>query len=603
MVMHQYDYIFAIGTIFAFLDAWNIGANDVANSWANAVASRSVSYIQAMLIASVMEFVGATAVGARVADTIRTKIVDTTLYRDDPAILMLGMTTAVIGSSLFLTLATKLGLPISTTHSILGGVLGMGIATVGADGILWVGKGSGTDKITGGVIQVFMAWIISPILSGVIGAAIFMLSKYTVLIRKNPAARGLMLVPVFFSVTAMLITMLLVWKGGSYEVNIPSKAIPGVIVGVGVGFGILVAIFLCPWLYRFIVVGDWQLKWYHIFQGPAVLRRGEVPPTPAGFKGLVRDFYEGRLTKEQLDAKRAAQAAHIAQQNNDGDAIQKVTDDDAAVAGAEKGLFAVKAEGSDSPDNASTEEFPSEPVHKSLVGPKPEGLPWHDKHMLFWYLKFALFHGVDKDVVNSQSEKSALGGDVEEMHSRAARYDNKAEYLFTFMQVVTNAAMAFTHGANDVSNCIGPYSTIFQIWHEGNLPNDGKSPVPIWILFFGGVGIVIGLWTYGYNIMRNLGNRLTLQSPSRGFSMSLGSVATVILATRLKLPVSTTQCMTGATVGVGLCNGEWRAVNWRMVAWIYLGWFITLPVTGIISGCLMGIIINAPRWGMGTEGM
>lgn len=597
-IFHQYDYIFAIGTIFAFLDAWNIGANDVANSWANAVASRSVSYIQAMLIASVMEFVGATAVGARVADTIRTKIVDTTLYRDDPAILMLGMTTAVIGSSLFLTLATKLGLPISTTHSILGGVLGMGVATVGANGILWVGKGSGTDKITGGVIQVFMAWIISPILSGVIASAIFLLGKYTVLIRKDPAVRGLMLVPFFFSITGMLITMLLVWKGGSYEVKVPNQAIPGIIVGVGIGFGLLVAFFLCPWLYRYIVVEDWQLKWYDVFKGPLVLRRGEVPPPPPGFKGIVRDFYQGRLTKEQLDAKRAAQAARAARAAEGGDEIQKVAaqDSDAAASGAEKGLFAGKDD-PNSPDDVS-EEFASEPGHKSLVGPKPEDLPWHSKQMLFWYLKYALFHGVDKDVVSSQSEKTALGGDVEEMHSRAARYDNKAEFLFTFMQIVTNSAMAFTHGANDVSNCIGPYSTIFQIWHEGRLPEDGKSPVPIWILFFGGAGIVIGLWTYGYNIMRNLGNRLTLQSPSRGFSMSLGSVATVILATRLKLPVSTTQCMTGATVGVGLCNGEWRAVNWRMVAWIYLGWFITLPITGIISGCLMGLIINAPRWGM-----
>ncbi|CAI4214467.1 unnamed protein product [Parascedosporium putredinis] len=522
-IFHQYDYIFAIGTIFAFLDAWNIGANDVANSWANAVASRSVSYIQAMLIASVMEFVGATAVGARVADTIRTKIVDTTLYRDDPAILMLGMTTAVIGSSLFLTLATKLGLPISTTHSILGGVLGMGVATVGANGILWVGKGSGTDKITGGVIQVFMAWIISP---------------------SSPA------------ITGMLITMLLVWKGGSYEVKVPNQAIPGIIVGVGIGFGLLVAFFLCPWLYRYIVVEDWQLKWYDVFKGPLVLRRGEVPPPPPGFKGIVRDFYQGRLTKEQLDAKRAAQAARAARAAEGGDEIQKVAaqDSDAAASGAEKGLFA----GKDDPNSPMT-------------SPRTRGSPWHSKQMLFWYLKYALFHGVDKDVVSSQSEKTALGGDVEEMHSRAARYDNKAEFLFTFMQIVTNSAMAFTHGANDVSNCIGPYSTIFQIWHEGRLPEDGKSPSP---------------------------SGFSSSSPSRGFSMSLGSVATVILATRLKLPVSTTQCMTGATVGVGLCNGEWRAVNWRMVAWIYLGWFITLPITGIISGCLMGLIINAPRWGM-----
>lgn len=76
----------------------------------------------------------------------------------------------------------------------------------------------------------------------------------------------------------------------------------------------------------------------------------------------------------------------------------------------------------------------------------------------------------------------------------------------------------------------------------------------------------------------------------------MGGVITIVLATRLKLPVSTTQCITGATVGVGLCNGDWRAINWRMVAWIYLGWFITLPATGIISGVLMGFIINSPRW-------
>jgi phosphate/sulfate permease len=118
--------------------------------------------------------------------------------------------------------------------------------------------------------------------------------------------------------------------------------------------------------------------------------------------------------------------------------------------------------------------------------------------------------------------------------------------------------------------------------------------------------------------MRNLGNKITLHSPSRGFSMELGSAFTIIMATRLcrsislreflhltvhspvdtcsALPVSTTQCITGATVGVGLCNGDWRTINWRMVAWIYMGWFITLPSAALISGSLMGFILNAPRW-------
>jgi len=100
--------------------------------------------------------------------------------------------------------------------------------------------------------------------------------------------------------------------------------------------------------------------------------------------------------------------------------------------------------------------------------------------------------------------------------------------------------------------------------------------------------------------MRNLGNRITLHSPSRGFSMELGSAITVVMATRLGLPVSTTQCISGSTVGVGLCSGTWRTINWRMIAWIYLSWIITLPSTGIIAGCLMGIILNAPRWGLGV---
>jgi len=135
-----------------------------------------------------------------------------------------------------------------------------------------------------------------------------------------------------------------------------------------------------------------------------------------------------------------------------------------------------------------------------------------------------------------------------------------------------------------------------------------------------GAAIVIGLWTYGYKIMTNMGNRITLISPSRGFSMELGSAITIIIATRFGkfassagvsletfyawftnisggLPVSTTQCITGGTVGVGLCNGDWRTINWRMVAWIYCGWLVTVPVTGLMSGCLMAIIINAPRWG------
>ncbi|GKT57915.1 phosphate-repressible Na+/phosphate cotransporter Pho89, putative [Colletotrichum tofieldiae] len=186
MALHQYDYIFAIGTIFAFLDAWNIGANDVANSWATSVSSRSISYIQAMSLGSILEFAGSVGVGARVADTIRTKIVDIDLFENDPALLMLGMCCAVTASAIYLTICTKIGLPVSTTHSIMGGVIGMGVTFNDAE-------------------------------------------------------------------TA------------------------GMIIGVGAAWALLITIFFVPWLYRMVVKDDWQLRWYHIFLGPLLLRRPEPP--------------------------------------------------------------------------------------------------------------------------------------------------------------------------------------------------------------------------------------------------------------------------------------------------------------------------------------
>ncbi|KAK3933737.1 phosphate transporter [Diplogelasinospora grovesii] len=588
MPLHQFDYIFAIGTIFAGLDAWNIGANDVANSWATSVGSQSVTYMQAMVLGSIMEFSGAMGVGARVADTIRTKIVDTSLFQETPAMLMLGMCCAVIASSIYLTFATKIGLPVSTTHSIMGGVIGMGVAAVGANGVQWVGSGTGTGAINGGVVQVFLAWIIAPGLSGCFGAIIFLLTKYGVMLRQDPVWKAFFMVPVYFGLTACLLTMLLLWKGGNYTINLTEPQIAGTIVGVGAGWALLVAIVLMPWLYRVVIKDDWQLRWWHIPLGPLLLRRGEVPPAPENVQA-IKDYYAGHFTKEELAARRAAESGDVEVVGANGE-TEAADGEKKAVAGSDASV-----DGNGNGNGHGHGRQYHAPI-KKIVGPKPEG-KWYTGPVLFWYIKFALFRGVDQDVVNLQNKRDVLSGDVQEIHAHAAHYNNKAEYMYSFLQVMTAATASFTHGANDISNAIGPYATIFQIWNTGILPAKDKAEVPNWILAFGGVCLVIGLWTYGYNIMKNLGNRITLHSPSRGFSMELGSVITVIAATRLKLPVSTTQCITGATVGVGLCSGTWRTINWRMVAWIYFGWFITLPMTGIISGCLMGIIINAPRWG------
>ncbi|KAF2871338.1 phosphate-repressible phosphate permease-like protein [Massariosphaeria phaeospora] len=570
----QFNYIFALGTIFSFLDAWNIGANDVANSFATSVASRSLTLRQAMLIASVMEFAGAVAVGARVTDTIRTKVVSTKLFEADPSVLMLGMLCAIIGSSIYLTIATRFSMPVSTTHSIMGGVIGVGIAAIGTEGINWSFKG---------VSQVFAAWAIAPGIAGGFGAIIFLATKYGVMRRSNPVKKAFIAVPIYFFITSALLALLIVWKGASARIDdLTDAETTGITVGVGAAVALLVTVFFLPYLYRKVNLDDWELKPWHILQGPLLLKRGPVPPRPEGVaKGCIKDYYAGHLTKNELDAKRAAEGR---------------TDDIEKHPQANINSRDNNRSSSDiAPARQLSVSHSKDPV--STKKTTPPG-PWYNPAVTLFWMKYAVFHGVDQDVVAQQGQKDFLSGDLENMHATGEHFDNKAEYTYSFLQILTAATSSFGHGANDVSNAIGPYTTIYFIWQTGELGT--KVPVPTWILVFGGAAIVIGLWTYGYNIMRALGNKITLHSPSRGFSMELGSAITIIMATNLALPVSTTQCICGATVGVGLCNGTWRTINWRMVAWIYMGWVITLPCAGILSGCLMGIILNAPHWGTGV---
>ncbi|KAK1841309.1 phosphate-repressible na+ phosphate cotransporter, partial [Colletotrichum chrysophilum] len=165
--------------------------------------------------------------------------------------------------------------------------------------------------------------------------------------------------------------------------------------------------------------------------------------------------------------------------------------------------------------------------------------------VLLWRLNRLVLRGLEKDVVTLQKRNALLSWDIEDMHARAPHYDNRAEYMYSALQILTASTASFIHGANDVANSIGPFATAYDIWRSGKV--ETSVGVPLWILCFGGGAIVLGLLTYGYHVMRNLGHRLTLISPSRGFVMELASAITVLMATRLALPVSTTQCIAGAT--------------------------------------------------------
>ncbi len=155
--------------------------------------------------------------------------------------------------------------------------------------------------------------------------------------------------------------------------------------------------------------------------------------------------------------------------------------------------------------------------------------------------------------------------------------------------------MSIAHGANDISNAIGPFTTEYETWSTG--VTSAKTDTPLWIKAVGGLGLGFGFWTFGYHIMRNLGNRITKHSPTRGYSMELGAAITVLLATQLSLPVSTTQCITGAIIGVAVMNRDLRSINWRQLGKIFIGWVLTVPCAGLISGIIMGMALNVPHWG------
>ncbi|KAJ9614379.1 Na+/Pi symporter [Cladophialophora chaetospira] len=587
----QYDYIFAFGMIFSFLDAWNIGANDVANSFATSVSSRSLTMMQAMAIATVCEFGGAVLAGARVSSTIKNSVISVNDFEVNPSVLMLGMLCALVGSSLWLTVSTKIGLPVSTTHSIVGGLIGVGIAALGGSGVNWSWKG---------VSQIFAAWFIAPGISAGFASIIFLITKYGVLKRSRPLIAGLWMIPLYFGVTAGVLTMVIVWKGaaslgGLDEWNTAQTV--GTIFGVAGGVVLLYAVFLLPFLYRRLVMDDWTLKSWEVIKGPLLWRRGEVPPQPEGEqKEIIQDYYRGHSSGAELQP---ALANNVPLQTDTAGDVEKRTsvmnDPDAAISSTSNSNKEVVA--------------PSRPLSQSAKA-KLESLeyPWKTPRGFYARCKYYFFRGVTRDIVAEQMDTGEaqkgfaakfLAKDLPNIHKHVEHYDNKTEHLYSFLQVMTAMTASFAHGANDVSNAVGPLSAIYAVWQTGETAS--RSSVPIWILAYGGAAISIGLWMYGYNLMRNLGNRLTLHSPSRGFCMELGAALTVVLATRLALPISTTQCITGATVGVGLCSGTWRAINWRMIAWIYFGWLLTLPIAGIVSGGLMGIIINAPRWGLIPE--
>eukprot|EP00970_Alexandrium_tamarense_P010949 scaffold2288_cov156-Alexandrium_tamarense.AAC.3 len=508
----QFRWMTIAACIFGFCMAFGIGANDVANAFATSVSAKSVSLKQAVIIASICEFLGAMLLGASVTSTIKGKMIDADLYEDTPDVLMYGMLTSLVSASFILMVANYLSLPVSTTHTIVGSIIGFSIAAKGFESIKWKEVG-----------KIIISWVASPALTGTMAIIFFYCTRRFILQSENPYQRSVNLYPVIIFLAIGLDLFMVFAKAGSNNDKIDEWGLKFSLpcaFGVSLFLGVVASLFIVPNLIE-----------------PRVIAK--------------------------IEAKEAAE-------KKAEDIGQKVLDDEEAVYDADDAEFVgASEEGTKSKGVLVAEETgdtEDEPENPKKAARRTATSSFHDA------MKFIGDSTVNRDVEAIAFAKSAK---AKEMWETGPDYDAKTEEMFSYLQVLTACLLSFAHGANDVANAIAPIAAVYAIYETGEVSS--KVPVQKWIIFLGAAGIVVGLALYGYNLIVSLGYKITKLSPSRGFCIELSASTIVVIASYLGIPVSTTQCQVGGTMGVGLLGGAGGKTNLDpiYVLKVFFGWVAT----------------------------
>ena len=207
-VISQYGFLLLImACFFGFFMAWGVGANDVANAMGTSVGARAITIKQAIIIAMVFEFTGAWLAGGEVTSTIRSSIIDieSAGFDDRPELLIFGMLSSLLAAGIWLVVASKYGWPVSTTHSIIGAIIGFAVVGISADSVMW-----------GQVLEIVASWIISPVFSGTIAFILFLSVEKLVLSREDPLKYAKKFVPYYMFLVGFVIAMVTLVKGLSH---------------------------------------------------------------------------------------------------------------------------------------------------------------------------------------------------------------------------------------------------------------------------------------------------------------------------------------------------------------------------------------------------
>ncbi|XP_042213940.1 sodium-dependent phosphate transporter 1-B-like isoform X1 [Homarus americanus] len=512
-------WIIVLGFILAFILAFGVGANDVANVFGTSVGAKVLTLRQACLIATVAEILGAVLIGYKVSDTVRKGILDVSLYNNTEKELMLGSLAALGGSSIWNLVATFFKLPISGTHTIVGATVGFSLCARGFQGVNWVTFG----KIVG-------SWFVSPVLSGIMSGVIYLGLNHFILKKEKPLEPGLRALPFIYGFTLLVNVFSIVHDGPKM---LKFDLIPwwgSIVISVGVGF--IVALIV-----QLIVVPR-QRKSIH-----AVLAK--------------------EATKQENEVK-----------------------------------FTF-----DSSDNSRSPSPPSRELSVIEKGISPTTYTFNGNSDCNGYIPAEtktnlLGSGLDTtsqslSVTNNSSQVPLVNTNqmkvisMEELTNKKEVDSDRPEVkgLFSFLQILTATFGSFAHGGNDVSNAIGPLIALWAIYTEGSVAQN--SPTPIYILLYGGLGISVGLWVWGRRVIQTIGEDLTKVTPSSGFTIEIGSAFTVLLASKIGLPISTTHCKVGSVVFVGWAKSSRQGVDWKLFRNIVIAWVVTVPLTAGISALLM----------------
>ncbi|KDA22483.1 phosphate permease [Campylobacter jejuni 30318] len=462
--------LFILASIFGIFMAFNIGGNDVANSFGTSVGAKTVTIKQALIIAAVFELSGAIFAGAEVTKTIRSGIV---IFPNslDPMLFVIIMLAALLSSGVWIFIATKKGLPVSTTHSIVGGIVGASImmGLLKFDGIQTLSMVKWSE-----ILRIAISWVASPLLGGIVAYIIYSYIDKKILKpseKLNDDLKNIKKERKKFK--------------EEYFLNLKTKS------------------------------QEEQIK--------------ELSAITLDEEEQENNFYRNKM-KEFKDQEKDIDIYSILKTH-----MPIIACIAAAIISA---MFLFKGL-----NNVSTLDILQNFWIIGIIG------------TISYVVTFAIVKIVKKTELNKTTDR-----------------------IFSWFQIFTASSFAFSHGANDIANAIGPFAAILDVLKNGTI--NATSPVPFAALAMFGVALVVGLWFLGKEVITTVGSKLATIRPTTGFSAELGASIVILLATQFGIPVSSTHILIGAILGIGVYN---KNANWIMMKPIGLAWIITLPAAGIIA--------------------